>query len=294
MSRFAVALLAFASAASAAQVFSCGFTPSHERVSAYEAHFKTSLANKAALAKVSGKLSAKRASPVIAVNWHVVYSTNSTSGGYVPAAWITNQISVLNNDYAGSGLSFTLASTTYTQNSTWYNNAGLTNAGAETSASVAMKTKLRTGTAAALNVYTVGFTSTGLLGYATFPSDYSSQPTYDGVVILAQSLPGGSAAPYNLGRTATHEIGHWVGLYHTFQGGCVSSSTGGDGVADTPAEASETFGCPTGQDSCPTLAGVDPIHNYMDYTDDDCMNQFTAGQITRLQAQVSTYRGIVF
>jgi hypothetical protein len=217
----------------------------------------------------------------IAVHVHRIHDGNGNGGG-VTSSQINSQISVLNNAYASAGWSFTLASVDDTNNSSWYT------ATDGTTAERQMKTALRIGGAADLNLYTNNMGG-GLLGWATFPSDYARNPSMDGVVVLYSSLPGGSAAPYNLGDTATHEIGHWMGLYHTFQGGCAKQ---GDGVSDTPSERSAAFGCPTGRDTCTgrKYPGLDPITNFMDYTDDSCMDEFTAGQASRMSSQFATYR----
>lgn len=212
----------------------------------------------------------------IDVYFHVI--TNGPDGN-IPDSQITDQMNVLNAAYASSGWQFRLIATDRTSNANWYT------ATYNTPAETQMKTALRRGTADDLNIYTNNM-GDGLLGWATFPSSYASNPKNDGVVLLYASLPGGSAAPYNEGDTGTHEVGHWMGLYHTFQGGCAKKN---DYVDDTPAEKDPSFGCPVGQDSCRT-EGLDPIQNFMDYTDDYCMFEFTSGQDARMDSQFSAYR----
>lgn len=234
----------------------------------------------AAAAKSGGVGAAPTALPTINVYWHVVNNGTGIANGDIPQTQIDSQMNVLNAAYASVGVSFNLAVVDRTTNSTWYT------AQPGTTAETNMKNALRKGTADDLNIYSNNMGG-GLLGWATFPWDYASKPKMDGVVILYSSVPGGSAAPYNLGDTATHEVGHWLGLYHTFQGGCTKSN---DLVTDTPAEKSPAYGCPTGRDSCARLAGLDPITNFMDYTDDACMDRFSTGQSSRVATVFNTYR----
>jgi hypothetical protein len=211
------------------------------------------------------------------VYFHVI--TNSSGAGIVSPEQITSQMNVLNSAFASTSVQFILTATTHTTNNSWYT------AGPGSTAEAQMKAALRVGTADDLNIYVNGVGG-GLLGWATFPSSYASSPSRDGVVLLNASLPGGNAKPYNLGDTGTHEVGHWMGLYHTFQGSC---SKQGDLVADTPAERSAAYGCPTGRDTC-AGAGLDPITNFMDYTDDACMFQFSSEQSSRMQTAWMQYR----
>ena len=219
----------------------------------------------------------------------------------------TPQISVMNDAYAPLNVAFNLIDTDFTVNSAW------AASGSGSSAELAMKRALHQGSYADLNLYFLSDLGGGLLGFCYFPGTsppylfiHISQPLtphlesspsstdliLDGCVNLADSLPGGSATNYDEGATATHETGHWFGLYHVFQGSACSGS--GDFVSDTP-----TSGCPASQDSCPNQAGVDSIHNWMDYSYDACSKslelhplflptsnivpvyEFTSGQATR-------------
>lgn len=149
-----------------------------------------------------------------------------------------------------------------------------------------MKRALHTGDQRTLNVYAADIGG-GLLGWAYFPQGYNAGNDYlDGVVMLDESMPGGTAGKYAEGDTLTHEVGHWLALHHTFNNGCSAS---GDFVEDTPKEAFPAFDCPTGRDTC-AAAGADPIHNFMDYTQDSCMNMFTTGQVDRMSDAWQQFR----
>ncbi|TCC58255.1 zinc metalloprotease [Kribbella pittospori] len=206
---------------------------------------------------------------------------DAAGNGDVTDTQISQQIAVLNKTFGGqessqaanTGFTFTLAGTFRYNNNQWH----------QDKQSSSYRKQTRKGGANALNIWLVDF---AYLGIATFPWDYARQPGIDGIRVQYTSLPGGSETNYNLGETATHEAGHWFGLYHTFQGGCTATN---DEVADTPAQSSPTNGCPEGRDSC-SLPGLDPIHNYMDYSYDSCYNQFTPNQSTRMSDMWTAYR----
>jgi hypothetical protein len=238
----------------------------------------------AAAAARSGGVADERVKKVtVPVVFHVVSADGTRATGNIPRSMIDAQMNVLNLAYGGftggaaAPFEFKLKKVNRVVNPAWSPILS------ETPAEVQMKRQLRVGGPETLNIY-VGIVDPGLLGWATYPERKITK--YDGAVILSESLPGGTAAPYNEGDTATHEVGHWLNLMHTFENGCEGK---GDHVADTPAEADAQFECPIGADTC-AAPGLDPIHNFMDYTDDVCMYQFTAGQVKRMNRAWNAFR----
>jgi len=231
----------------------------------------------------SGAKSYPAGSVTVPVAFHVI--TSQSGAGALAQSTIDAQIDVLNESFAGltsdssvdSPFRFELVEVDTTANDAWFF------LGIDTAAERQMKQALRVGGPETLNIYTVQ-AADGLLGWATFPSWYAGDPANDGVVLRHTTLPGGGA-PFDGGDTGTHEVGHWLGLYHTFQGGC----SGGDQVGDTPAEATAAYGCPVGRDTC-AAPGTDPVRNFMDYTDDSCMDRLSSGQVGRMTLQWDAYR----
>jgi hypothetical protein len=217
------------------------------------------------------------------VSFTVVYTNKTIEGGYVPADRVNAQIDRLNADFNKTGFSFVLANTTWVNNPEWF-----VDAYPGSKAEKAMKETHHSGDATTLNIYTVNFNATThTLGTSTMPSFYSRRPKLDGVMLRHSTVPGGSRKNYNMGRTLTHEAGHWLGLLHTFQGGCNDGI--GDNIADTPPQSSPSNGCPVGRDSCPG-GGPDLINNFMDYSHDSCMDSFTPLQIVRMHDAERAFR----
>jgi hypothetical protein len=228
-------------------------------------------------------------SDTIPVWVHVITRGPGFENGDLSDAMIRAQIKVLNDSFTGKtgganvGLGLQLVGVTRTVDQTWFEQMVY-----DLNVELAAKNELRRGGPETLNLYTVD--GGPYLGWSYFPSILTSDyAILDGVAVDWRSLPGGSFDIYSEGDTATHETGHWLALYHTFDGGCTPKN---DRVADTPAEFSAAFYCPIGRDSCPQRPnpGLDPIFNFMDYTQDSCMFEFTQGQAERMRAAWAAFR----
>ncbi|WP_197024150.1 zinc metalloprotease [Nocardiopsis sp. CNT312] len=237
-----------------------------------------------ALSSMHGQRSAVADSREVPVVVHVVSASDGR--GRVSDHRIRQQIHVLNQAYGGgfadqgvdTGFRFSLREITRTVDDTWF--------GDFTAHRDEIRADLHRGGAETLNLYTTDLAG-DLLGYSTFPQDQQDRPEQDGVVISYRSLPGGSLRGFDLGHTATHEIGHWLGLFHTFQNGCARP---GDYVDDTPYEREAAAGCPRGRDSCRERRGADPVTNFMNYSHDGCMTHFTQGQADRMVQHWTAFR----
>jgi len=261
-------------------------------------------------------ISARQSTALVATRVPVYFHVMRDAKGHgnVTNRQIARQVTVLNRDYNSLGFSFKLMGISRHNNTAWHHDRksahyrAVTRRGGSNALniwlvdfsfnlmdvtrhydtawhtdreSVRYRSLTRQGGVNALNIWLVDFRN---LGIATFPWD--TPRAIDGIRINYDSLPGGSIVHYNEGGTVVHEAGHWLGLFHTFQGGCTSTN---DQVADTPAQATPTTGCPATRDSCPA-PGSDPIHNYMDYSWDSCYQEFTPGQSQRINTMWTAYR----
>ena len=234
----------------------------------------------------------RKSQATITIRTYVHIITQKNGKGGVTDQQVAQQMDVINDGYAGttadeaapSPFRFEVADIDRTASNAWYDWNLTPDLSDEDAEAKEAKRALHEGGYADLNVYIAGLGS-GLLGYATFPG---GELALDGLVLLNESLPGGDAAPYNLGDTGTHEIGHWLGLFHTFEGQRCRGA--GDEVEDTPLQRTPSSTCKGTEDSCPTAPGTDPVFNFMDYSPDSCMNQFTPGQVLRMDTNWLAFR----
>ncbi|MEL7118689.1 MAG: zinc metalloprotease [Bacteroidota bacterium] len=212
----------------------------------------------------------------IPVAFHVIQSDDGR--GYISRNQISVILDSINSHFSQSSISFSFLGLDSIRNNNWYKKTLQQNKYEKE-----MMEYLAVTPDKALNIYFLSLK--GYKGYAYFPWAVKDDKI-DGVVINNATIPGGSKVNFNQGKTITHEIGHYLGLYHTFHNGCEI----GDDIPDTPPQSIPTKGCPVEKDSCPNLPGKDQINNYMDYSYDSCLNKFTNGQIDRMNWVLRKHR----
>lgn len=238
--------------------------------------------------------------PALPAEIHVPVQIHIIHGKHKRDRWVTRKDArrlfyILRGGFNGqqdpamtpTGIIFELNAITISRNDRWFH------ASPGSPADKQMKRTLHRGKRRVLNVYLNDAEADGgaLLGFSRFPWLAGRYPRLDAVTINVASLPGGKARGYNLGDTIIHETGHWFGLFHTFEGGCVGQ---GDYVNDTAPEGEPSFECELTRDTCPTPLPAgwvqgdpvpapvpDPVQNFMDYSYDRCMNHFTPDQRIR-------------
>jgi Pregnancy-associated plasma protein-A/Secretion system C-terminal sorting domain len=262
---------------------------------------------------------------------YVVHSNQPLgTGSNISDAQVQSQLTALNNYYTGTGFNFCLATkagsqtllqagvnnttaTSITPGIVHVNNTAIAN----NETNVASQQALLGGTSTVystlnqnsyLRIWIVesinGDTTSGIQGYSFLPN---TSPNFDGIVMNYRVFGNSSSstcnciltANYQQGKILAHEVGHYLGLYHTFEGGChdtigINSQIKGDLVVDTPPVDLQNTGCPNNVDSCTSDSLLDDVSNYMDYTYDACKNHFTTGQNDRMLFHLLNFRSSLY
>ncbi|HEX8185589.1 MAG TPA: zinc metalloprotease [Blastocatellia bacterium] len=250
----------------------------------------------------------------IKVYFHVINQGSGLANGDVPETTLDQQITILNNSFsvntggANTPFRFVKACVNRINNPSWFNMG--TPLSTPTSRERAAKSALHRGGATDLNFYTINDTndeprrtSNVNSAWARFPWEYTTDQAIDGIVVPYTMLPGGTRPSFGGGDIAVHEVGHWLGLFHTYSAynprpedvAAICSNTSlGDQVTDTPPhiEFPEDVGsaCVTGRDTCTAIPGLDPSDNFMTDTSDACKSRFTSEQSCRMDTMYGQHR----